>query len=172
MAKSFVFQFGSGNPTLMTGLTPTFVIFKNVGGSALTAPGMTELPTSTGLYYTTYGPTQAIAFLLDGGSGAGSNRFVSGAFDPVQAVDESITSLGATLFNTLGTTASSFGGTLVEPASVYGYLKRLQEFNEGNQIFTKSSGTWDIFARGNLVGATVQLIEKVIVDNGTTVTKS
>lgn len=49
----------------------------------------------------------------------------------------------------LGTTASSFGSTSVDPVDIYGYLKRLREFNEGNQQFAKTSGSWSIYSRGS-----------------------
>ena len=172
--KNYVIQFGGGNPSAFTGLSPTFTVFNVVpGGGATTPPGITEIPTATGLYYFSYAPQSALAFVIDGGAAITNpaERYISNVLDPVQAVDESISSLGATLFNTIGSTASSFGGTATEAGSLYGYLKRLQEFNEGNSVFTKSSGAWDIFARGNAVGASTQIIQKVLTDSATNVTK-
>ncbi len=159
MAKNFVVQFGTGNPTLRTGLTPTFTIFKTVGGSNITAPGVTEIPTSSGLYYFTYGPTSAIAFVLDGGSSITdtSIRYLTGQLDPVQAVDESI-----------GVSGDSYGSTSVDPTTIFGYVKRLREFNEGNSTFDKSSGVWDIYTRGS----SAELVQKTLTDASGVVTKS
>lgn len=158
MAKNFLISFGSGNPATFTGLTPTFTVFKVLpAGGATTPPGITEVPSSTGLYYFTYSPLSAIAFVIDGGSALNSTiRYISSALDPIQAVDEAI-----------GATTSSFGGTATDPATLYGYLKRLQEFNEGNATFTKSSGVWDIYSRGS----STLLIEKVLTNATATTTK-
>lgn len=163
MAKNYIVQFGSGSPTFFTGLTPTFTVFRVVpGGSTQTPPGITEIPTSTGLYYFTYGPTQSMAFVIDAGSAVnGNQRYLAGALDPIQAVDEAI-----------GTTASSFGSTATDPSTVFGFLKRMQEYNEGNAVITNASGVWDIYARGNSVGASTLLVEKTLTNNGTNVTKT
>ncbi len=161
--KNYLIQFGTGQPTLMTGLTPTMVVFKTYpGGTNITPPGITEIPTSTGLYYFSYSPTLSMAFVIDGGSSVNSAfRYLSGNLDPIQAVDE-----------VLGSTASSFESTSTDPSSVIGYLKRMQEYNEGNSSFTKSSGVWDIYARGNSVGASTLLIEKTLTTSETLVTKT
>lgn len=191
MAKQYILQFGN---TLWSGLSPTFTVFKVVpGGGSTTPPGVTELPTSSGLYYFSYEPASAIAFNIDGGAALSAiTRYITGALDPLQAADERIAELGSSLnalstsfgaqsasfgFGSslvalIGTTASSFGGTLVDPATVIGYLKRLQEFNEGNSIFTKQSGAWSIYARGNAVGTSTQIAQKTITDSGSVITKA
>lgn len=158
MAKNYLLAFGTGSPATYTGLTPTFTVFNVLpGGGATTPPGITEVPTATGLYYFTHEPVSALAFVVDGGAALNSTvRYISGVLDPIQAVDQ-----------TVGTTASSFGNTATDPATLYGYLKRLQEFNEGNATFAKSSGTWDIYSRGS----STMLIEKVLTDSTATTTK-
>lgn len=159
MAKNFIVQFGVGNPTLMTGLSPTFVQFRTVPGGVTSAPpGITEVPNATGLYYFTYGPTTSIAFLIDAGAAVTNNtqRYLSGALDPIQSVDEKI-----------GISSDSIGSTAVDPTTIFGYVKRLQEFNEGNSTFNKTTGAWDIYSRGN-----TQLIEKTLSDAAGVVTKS
>lgn len=157
--KTYFLAFGSGNPTSNTGLAPTFTVFKTAGGSLVSgAPGITELPTSTGLYYFTYGPTSPIVFLIDGGSALSTSiRYIPGALDPIQSVDEKV-----------GTSADSFGSTSVDPTTIFGYVKRGQEFNEGNSTFTKSTGVWDILSRGS----STMLIEKTLTDTTGTVTKA
>lgn len=195
MSKNFIVQFGSGSPALITGFHPTFTVFNVVpGGGATTPPGITEVPTSTGLYYFTYEPLSSIAFVIDGGASlSAAARYIAGSLDPVQAVDERISEMGSTLVaigNTvsaiaaggiasIGSLSDSYGSTLSDPTTVFGYLKRLMEFNEGDSSFNKSSGTWDIFTRGSTYilgastypGLTTMLREKLIVDNGSSITK-
>ena len=221
MSKNYIVQFGNGNPTLMAGLSPTFVMFKTVpGGSNVTAPGITQIPTSTGLYYFTFGPTNSIAFLIDGATTGLTNtdRYIAGNLDPNDTINEEVDAWGNTLLtgqsnlsvnvstgnsamtvgitglgNTLlagisnltvgissiasgitaispgisglagliGTTASSYGSTSIDPSTVFGYLKRLQEWNEGNSTFDKSTSLWDVFSRGS----STLLAEKTLVDS-------
>lgn len=208
MSKNYIVQFGGGNPTLITGFSPTFTVFKVVpGGGSTTPPGLTEIPSSTGLYYFTYEPAAPIAFVIDGGSSlVAASRWVVGSLDPVQAVDERITEMGSTLVsvgntllsigNTLtaiggsfigaslagavGTLADSFGGTLSDPTTIFGYLKRLQENLEGNNVFTKTSGVWQVWSRGTTYvlgastypGASTQIANKTIVDSGSVIVKT
>lgn len=205
MAKNYIVQFGSGNPTTYAGLTPTFSVFKVVPGGATpsgasAAPGITQIPSSTGLYYFTYTPLTAVAFVIDGGAAlATSDRYVVNCIDPIQDVDEQLTSVGLTLsaygstLVALGTTAvaigetavgfgattnyfalfigdtdASFGSTSVDPTTVVGFLKRAQEATEGNSVFTKTSGVWDVFSRGS----SALLFEKTLSDTGGVVSKT
>ena len=68
----------------------------------------------------------------------------------------------------IGSTASSYGSTSVDPVDLYGFLKRARELSEGNQIYTKATGILDMYVRS---GVTL-LIEKTITDTSTTTTKS
>jgi hypothetical protein len=199
MAKQYIVQFGSGNPSLITGFSPTFTVFKVVpGGGNTTPPGITEIPTSTGMYYFTYSPLSPIAFVIDGGASLiAASRWVVGSLDPVDAVDERISEFGASM-NALGSSlmaqgstsgivgaaigslASSFGTTLTDPTTVFGYLKRIQENLEGNQVFTKTSGVQQIWSRGTTYvlgastypGASTQIGNKTLSDSGSIITKS
>lgn len=187
MSKNYLVTFSGA--TGIPGLAPTFIIFKTVPGGVdvSSPPGITQLPTNTGLYYFTYGPTAPIAFTIDGATTSLVNRYVTDIIDPIQAVDEPAATLIAmgttliamgttltmgmtTLVSFLGSTASSFGTTATDPTTVYGYLKRTQEFLEGNSVFTKNSGVWDIYSRGS--GTTTQLRQKTLTDTSTTTTKS
>jgi len=156
--KSYWLKFGSGDPAAFTGLTPTFTIFSAAGITALAAPALTELPTGSGLYNFQYGPTVAIIFKADGGAAlAAGSRYITGTLDPIQAVDEKV-----------GFSSDSFGSTSADPGSMYGYLKRLQEIMEGNAVFTKSTGTWDISSRGS----STLLRSKSLTNTTTVATKS
>lgn len=139
MAKTYWLKFGSGDPASFSGLTPTFTIFSFQGSSALAAPGITETPAGSGLYQFLYEPPASIIFKADAGSSvSSSSRYIVGALDPVQAVDERV-----------GTTSDSFGSTAVDPSTVLGYVKRLQEDFEGAAVFTKATGTWQVYSRGS-----------------------
>lgn len=164
--KNYTLIFGSGNPTGNTGLSPTFIVFKSVpGGNNVIPPGITEIPTSTGLYYFSYGVTASISFVVDGGSTLSSAvRYIPGALDPSDAVDEQLALITAEI----GTTASSFGSTAVDPGTLYGYLKRLQELGEGNATFDKTTSVWSIYSRGS----STQLASKTFADNSGNIVKS
>jgi hypothetical protein len=158
MAKSYYLKFGSGDPASYSGLTPTFVIFSANGLTSLTPPGVTELPAGSGLYFFSYGPTVSIVFKADGGNSLSSgDRYIVGALDPVQAVDEKV-----------GTTSDSFGSTAADPTTLMGYAKRNQEFQEGNASFNKSTAKWDIYSRGS----STLLIEKSLTNTLTSATKT
>lgn len=125
MAKNFIMQFGSGNPATNTGLSPTFSVFKVVPGGgtptgASAAPGITEIPSATGLYYFSYLPLTSVAFVIDGGAGlAAIDRYIVNSIDPIQDVDEQLTGVGNTLaaygatLVALGTTCAALGTTFV-----------------------------------------------------------
>lgn len=137
--KDYWLKFGSGDPRTNTGLSPTFIIFQTVGGTAISSPSITEPGASTGLYYFQYGTTMSIAFAVDGGAGlSDSDRYIVGSLDPIQAVDQKI-----------GYESDSFGSTSVDPSTLYGHLKRTLEFLEGNADFNKSTGSWQIYSRGS-----------------------
>lgn len=151
----------STNPSTFTGLSPTMITFVNNGGSNVTSPGITESPASSGVYRFTYGPTIGMFFVVDwGGSIASGFRYTKGALDPIQAVDERV---GGIIGNN-----DSIGSTSVDPSTVIGWLKRGQEFNEGNAVFNKSTGVWDISSRGS----STLLAEKTLTNNTTQSTKT
>lgn len=139
MTKTYYLVFGTGNPSSYTGLTPTLIVFSAAGLTALVAPAIIEGPAGSGFYNFQYGPTLSINFLADGGAAlSATDRYIKGALDPVQAVDQ-----------TIGQPTDSFGTTLVDPTTVLGYQKRNLEFNEGNKTYIKSTGIWDIYSRGS-----------------------
>lgn len=157
MAKDYAGVFTS-DPRTSTGLTPTFILFYIIAnGQTLTPPGITETFAGSGAYYFSYGPTLAIYFQIDGGSGlAASERYLTGVLDPLQVVDQRI-----------GTIDDTFGTTMSDPTTLFGYAKRALEFWEGNAIFTKASGLWRIFSRGS----STLLREKNLTNNTTSAEK-
>jgi hypothetical protein len=80
----------------------------------------------------------------------------------------SYTTFSSTLVGDLN---SSFGSTSTDPSTLFGYLKRMQEFLEGDQVFTASSGTWMIYNRASL-GTTTLLRTKTVTNPGSQVTKT
>ena len=160
MAKDYWLVFGQGDPRVNTGLSPTFLIFETSTGASTAPPTINEPGVSTGLYHFQYGATASIAFLVDGGAIlASSDRYIRGVLDPVQATDQ-------TIGGVLGT--DSFGSTSVDPTTLFGYAKRMLEFSEGNAVFNKSLGTWDIYSRGS----STLLREKTLTNTTTSATKT
>lgn len=117
MAKTYWMRFGSGDPRTYTGLAPTFLIFKDKDGNNVTPPSIAEVGSGTGLYAFTWGTTTPIGFLADAAttSPGADARYVSGALDPVDRVDEvgtTLVAIGTTNF-ALGTTAIALGTSMV-----------------------------------------------------------
>lgn len=151
----------SVNPSTYTGLSPTMIILLNNAGGTAIPPGITESPAGTGVYSFVYGPTIGMFFTVDWGIGLPSiYRYTKGSIDPIQAVDERV---GGILNNN-----DSYGTTATDPSTVIGYLKRALEIAEGNAIYTKSTGIWDIYSRGS----TTLLREKSLSNNTSQANKS
>lgn len=129
--KTYYLQFGSGDPRTFAGLSATFLIFKLQDGTNVTSPGITQVPTSTGIYYFTWGTTTSISFLADAAttSPGTTGRYVVGVLDPANRIDEvgstlvaigtTNIALGTTNF-ALGTTAVALGTTAVSWGSAIG----------------------------------------------------
>lgn len=156
--KNYVLQFGSGNPAAFSGLSPTLTIFRETAtGQTLAPPSISEIATGVGLYKFAYGPTLSITFLADGGSSLSDNdRYITGVLDPIQSVDESV-----------GMSSDTIGTTAVDPSTIYGQIKRMQEYNEGQMVFTKATGTWDIKTRGGTL-----IAQKALTNTTTSATRS
>jgi hypothetical protein len=156
--KTFWFSFGTGLGSSFTGLTPTMILFQTETGTTLAAPGITERITGTGAYQFAYDSTLSIFFRIDGGASVASNfRYIEGVLDPIQAVDQKV-----------GTTTDSFGTVNTDPTTILGYVKRLQEFLEGNANFDKTSNIWTVYSRS--AGAT--LAYKTLTDTSSSATKT
>lgn len=95
-------------------------------------------------------------------AGMGNTLLGIGASQLAQGV--TLAGLGALI----GSTASSFGSTSVDPVDLFGFLKRAQEFNEGNQTYIKSTGILDFYSRGS----STLLREKTVSDTTTQTTKT
>jgi len=166
---TYGFRFTS-NPADSANLSPTFLNFIKFDGTTLTPPGITQTNLGTGLYQFSYTPSFFIAFRIDGATSTlGSQRYVSGSLDVSDeyALQDVGASLGV-IPALLGTTASIYGGPAADPTTLFGYMKRVQEFLEGNQTFNKATGAWQISSRLN---ATL-LITKALVNDANGVTRS
>jgi len=196
--KTYYMRFGSGDPRTYTGVAATFLLFKTSDGTNITPPGITEVPSATGIYYFNYGTTTSISFLADAAttSPGAALRYVTGSIDPADRADEygntlvaistTLSALGNTSialglttnaiaagFNTtltalIGTTASSFGGLSTMPVDLFGYVKRFAENLEGNQSYDKSAFTLSFYDRGS----STLLATKTITNSATLVTKT
>ncbi len=163
MAKTYWFTFSTQDPRTYTGLAPTFVQFVNQLGQTLAPPGITETFVGTGFYRSDYtvGLSTSIQFLVDGGATLSpSVRYITGNIFEQNSLD----TLGTTLLTVanvaplIGSTVASFGSTSVDPSTVFGYLRRALEVQEGNQTFLKSSGQWSILSRGSSALLTTKLL--------------
>jgi len=156
--KTYYLKFGSGDPRSYSGLSPTFVLFSLGGITAQIGPTITEMPNGSGMYQFGYGPTMAVNFIADAGSALQSpDRFVTGVLDPVQAVDQQ-----------LGFSTDSFGSTGADPTTIWGYCKRFLELFEGDAVFTKATGVWQLFNRGS----STLLRTKTVTNNPTSASKT
>lgn len=194
--NQFLVQFGTGSPATYTGLSPTFTVFNVVGVGNTTPPSIAEI-SSTGLYQFTYSPVSPIAFVVDGTSSISDStiRYVAGLLDPSTSYQPaymstlltgmgntlgSMATLGANNVTLMGTLADSIGSTLTDPSTMFGFLKRIQEFNEGNRSFTKSSGVFELWSRGvthvlgasTYSGTSTMLISKTVTDSGSVITNT
>ncbi len=160
MAKTYWFTFSTQDPRTYTGLAPTFVQFVNQLGQTLAPPGITESPVGFGFYRSDYtvGLSTSIAFLVDGGATLSSSiRYITGNIfeqNSLDTIGQTLTAIGnsaatSNLVALIGSTVASFGSTSVDPSTIFGYLRRSQEVQEGNQTFLKSTGEWDILSRGS-----------------------
>lgn len=179
--KNYLLSFGTGDSRLSSGLSPTLLIFANMAtGATITAPSISEIGTTFGLYTFQWGTTTPIAFLADGATtGLGSARYIRGAIDPADRADEYGNTLVA-LGNTqaaqstsgslagIGTAGSTFGGLTTDPVDLFGYVKRIQELLEGDQFFTKGSGALNEYNRG----ASYLLRTKTIANSVSMVTRT
>lgn len=148
MSKVFGLQFGTGNPQVNAGLSPTFVMFRTQGISTypgnvadVTGPTILELGVSSGFYTFQYAPspTFIVAFIADGGAALSTaDRYITGILDPVAATDEK-----------LGNLNDDIGGTLAEPNSVLGFAKRAYGMLEGEALFTKATAIWTYYSKGS-----------------------
>ncbi len=167
MSNVFSLRFGSGQT--VSGLSPTFIQFRSLGGSALTAPAITEISTS-GIYgFTAVAASLPIFFVADGATTGLTNdfRYVTGQLDLRDLIDQTGITI-ISLVGAIGSTASSFGTNSVDPGDLFGYLKRLQELFEGNGNFNKTTGGWDMYSRGS----SQLLRSKTLANSASIVTKT
>lgn len=138
-------------------------------GATLSSLGLTLIP-SQGLSLMGFGNTLVGIGTTHTGQGVTLLGYAStllGYGASIYAQGQSGFADGTEILARLGTTASSFGTTSVDPGTVYGYLKRLQEVQEGDASFNKTSGVWSIQTRGGTL-----LQEKTVTNAANTVTKT
>jgi len=157
--KEYSFSFGDGDPATYGGLSPTFTYFADSTGNTYVPPGITEPIANSGIYYFSYAPTFSISFTIDGTSSiaTSSDRYITNNLDPIQVVDQRI-----------GDANSDIGNTLTVPDTVLGYLRRNFSVQEGEAVFTKASGKWQVYAKGS----STLLFEKDLTNNTTEARKS
>lgn len=157
MSVTYYLVFGKGDPSDNTGLAPTFTVFQNAAGGATTAPSITEIST-TGIYTFDYAPLGSINFVASGVTTGliASDRFIVGSLD-----------IGDEYANNIGLITDPIGDSATDPTTLFGFMRRVKSWLEGQSTFTKSSGTWVCKEE---TGATT-LSSRVITDNVTTIDK-
>lgn len=85
---------------------------------------------------------------------AGQSSIISG----ISLLSTQLSGISLTLAG-IGTVSDSYGGVGIDPTTLFGFMKRTLEFNEGNQTYTKLSNSWLISTRGSS-----QLITKTLTD--------
>ncbi len=181
--KTYWVRFGGGDPRTTSGLSPTFLLFYNNLGSVITPPAISEIAASSGLYSFAWGTSVPMAFLIDGATtGLGSvNRYITGSLDPADRADEygnTLVAIGNSTYASsvslsfgisgIGSPTSPIGDSVTDPTTLFGYLKRALEVSEGQQLFTKIAGTWNMLDR---TGATT-LRTRTITNSASTVIRS
>lgn len=192
--KTYFLQFGSGDPRLIGGMRPTFAIFQLASGVSVTPPGITEIPTSQGIFYFNWTPTTAIAFLADAAttSPGTTDRYIVGSLDPNDRCDEyattliaqgvTITAIGTTLIGIgtsltsasssgisgIGTPSSLMGDSVSMPTDLFGYLRRVDALLEGRENYNKATS---ILTKYDLTGATT-LSSQTITNSASAVVKA
>jgi hypothetical protein len=114
---------------------------------------------------------QGTTFLAFGSTLLGIGQTSAATGVTVTAIGNTLLSLGTTLsfsFAGLGSTASSYGSTSIDPGDVFGYLKRIQELLEGDQIFSTTTSVWSMYNRGS----TTLLRNKTLATTVSNITKS
>ncbi len=76
--------------------------------------------------------------------------------------------LGSSILSIIGTTASSFGTASTDPSTVFGYLKRLAELDQGQETFNKGTGVLTMLDRTG--GSTLN--QRTISNNSSLVIKT
>lgn len=84
------------------------------------------------------------------------------------ALGTSLYALGVSQAALIGNTSSSFGTDSSDPTTAFGFLKRALETREGNETYTKSTGSLTISSRGS----SQLLATKTIADSTTSTTKT
>lgn len=93
---------------------------------------------------------------------------VGGIGTTLAYIDGNILASGASLSSLIGNSSSSFGSTSTDPTTLFGFMKRAQEFWEGDSTYTKATGILDFYNRGS----STLLREKTISDSVSTTTKT
>lgn len=140
MAKEYWLKFKLADGTLYSNASPTFVLFQYENGSTAVPPGITQRIAGTGAYQFNFaGSTISAFFRVDGGASLSADRrYIEGVLDPLLTLDQKV-----------GTVDDSVGSTSVDPSSLFGYVKRLQELGEGNATYVKATGLWSLSTRGS-----------------------
>lgn len=178
LANSQRYIFGVFDPQDMFGSTLTGIGNTSIAiGTTLIGFGMTNVALGTtnvalGTTNVALGTTGLAVGVTSLSYTVTDNALLVNVISPaVAATGVTLTGVGNTL-STLGTyvgsTASSFGNSATQPATVFGYAKRVVEFLEGDQVYTKATGGLVFSSRGS----SEILASKTVSDSTSTTTKT
>lgn len=149
-----------GNSGLALGTTAVAIGTSNIAlGTTAVAIG------TTGVALGTTSVALGITGVALGNSGVALGTTAVALATSIMAGVANISLQSGEILNRIGATTSSFGTSAVDPGDLYGYLKRVQEFLEGDKTFTKTSGVWDVKSRGGSL-----LVSKTMSNSSSTVT--
>lgn len=87
------------------------------------------------------------------------------------AIGTTLSGLGTTIVVTvagIGNAGSTIGGISSNPIDLFGFMKRAQEFWEGNAGFNKTSGAWSVYSRSS----SILIATKTLTNSVSGITKS
>jgi len=135
-------------------------------GNSLSVLAIGATLTAQGATLVAIGNTSAAAAATLAAVGSSIGALAVGA--TMQAIGSTLTAQSATMSAIMGSAASSFGTDSADPTTLYGFMKRIQELQEGNSIYAKGTGVWTIYSRGS----SQLLATKTITDSSSQVTKT
>lgn len=103
------------------------------------------------------------------GNATGSTLVAQGA--TIVAIGNTLSGLGSSfsfILAGIGSTGSTFGSVSSQPDSVFGYLKRVVEFLEGDQTYAKATGALTYKSRGS----SLTLANKTVADSISSTTRT
>lgn len=159
-----------GTSNIALGTTNVALGTTNVAlGITNVALGITNVAWSVALGSTLVATGSTLVAIGNTGAALGTTNIAFGTTNVALGTTIlSLVAINASLTANIGSTASVIGDSATDPATLFGYLKRIRENLEGQQTFNKSTGALTIYER---TGATT-LATRTVTNNASLVIKS